>query len=161
MGIAGSRLDISARWQDSTVVDPVTGNNRVLSGGKGFSGFSRTSNNNFRGDYEYALIFDFRQDFEQAKVAWGWVVRGRSERTLFNVNELDVYDEGIESDAFIETTRWLDLKIRIIGENLTNARQQRNRTVFLGERDLSFVDFLEIEKDRDGRRVILQLSGSF
>jgi hypothetical protein len=161
LGIAGSRLDISARWQDSTVVDPVTGNNRVLSGGKGFSGFSRTSNNNFRGDYEYALIFDFRQDFEQAKVAWGWVVRGRSERTLFNVNELDVYDEGIESDAFIETTRWLDLKIRIIGENLTNARQQRNRTVFLGERDLSFVDFLEIEKDRDGRRVILQLSGSF
>ncbi|MGK0298386.1 MAG: hypothetical protein ACI9XC_002007 [Gammaproteobacteria bacterium] len=161
LGIVGSRLDISARWQDSTVVDPVTGDHRVLSGGKGFSGFSRTSNNAFRGDYEYALIFDFRQDFEQAKVAWGWVVRGRSHRTLFNVNELDVYDEGIESDAFIETTRWLNLKIRIIGENLTNARQQRNRTVFFGERDLSLVDFLEIEKDRDGRRVILQLSGSF
>jgi hypothetical protein len=161
LGIAGSRLDISARWQDSTVVDPVTGSNRVLSGNKGFSGFSRTSNNAFRGDYEYALIFDFRQDFVQAKVAWGWVVRGRSQRTLFNVNELDVYDEGIESDAFIETTRWLNLKIRIIGENLTNARQQRNRTVFLGERDLSLVDFLEIEKDRDGRRVILQISGSF
>jgi outer membrane receptor protein involved in Fe transport len=161
VGLSGARLDVSARWQDSSVVDPVTGEDRVLSGGKGFSGFSRTSNNAFHDDNEFALIFDFRQDFEQARVAWGWIIRARSERTLFNVNELDVYDEGFESDAFIETTRWLGMKIRIIGENLTNADQLRNRTVFLGERDLSLIDFRELEKDRDGIRVILQMSGSF
>ena len=161
LGLAGARLDINARWQDSTVVDPVTGEDRVLSGRKGFSGFSRTTNNAFRDDNQYALIFDFRQDFEQAKFAWGWVIRARSERTLFNVNELDIYDEDVEMDAFIETTRWLGLKMRIIGENLTNAKQLRDRTVFLGERNLSFVDFRELEKDRDGIRMILQLSGSF
>ena len=161
LGLSGARLDINARWQDSTVVDPVTGVDRVLSGGKGFSGFSRTSNNAFRDDNEYAVIFDFRQDLEEAKVAWGWVIRTRSERMLFNVNDLDIYDEGVEMDAFIETTRWLGVKMRIIGENLTNALQLRDRTVFLGERNLSFVDFRELEKDRDGRRIILQFSGSF
>lgn len=159
--ISGGRLDISARWQDSTVIDPVTEQGRVLSGNKGFSGFSRTSNNAFRDDNEYSLIFDFRQDFEEARAAWGWVVRARSERTLFNVNELDVYDEGIEVDAFIETTRWFGTRMALIGENLTNARQARDRIVYFGERDLTPVDFTELEVDRDGVRIILQLSGNF
>ena len=47
--------------------DPVTGEDRVLSGRKGFSGFSRTTNNAFRDDNQYALIFDFRQEFVSIK----------------------------------------------------------------------------------------------
>jgi hypothetical protein len=161
LGLSGARLDINARWQDSTVVDPVTDQDRVLSGEKGFSGFSRTSNNAFRDDNKYAFRFDYRQDFEEDRVAWGWVVRTRSKRTIFNVNELDIYDEGVEVDAFIETTRWLGMKVSIIGENLTNATQLRERSVFEGRRELSLIDFREVEDDRDGVRITLQFSGNF
>ena len=158
MGLTGAKLNIKARLQDSTVVDPVTGNNRELSGEKGFGGNPYISFNN---ENSYALILDYRQDFETAKVAWGVNVGTRSERSLYNVNELDVYDEGIAVNAFIETTKWFGLKFRLIGENLTDLSQLRDRTIYTGERDLSPVHIREISEEFEGIRITLAMSGSF
>ncbi len=156
LGLTGARLEFQARWQDSTVVDPVTLGDRVLSG--------RTESRRplpFDGENEYAFTLDFRQDFSAARVAWGWDLRTRAERPLFKVNELDIYDEGEELNIFIETTRWFGLKIRLHGQNLLNMSLLRDRTVFIGERRLSSVDFRELHDSTDGRRVIFSLSGSF
>ena len=158
LGLTGAKLDINARWQDSSVVDPVTGENRELSveaaPGKLFPLIYRIENT-------YAVTLDFRQDFEAARVAWGWDIRMRGDRTFFKVNELDISDEGTEFNAFIETTRWFAFKVRFGAENIFNIDETRDRTVFFGERDLSLVDFRELRARSRGFRLTLAASGSF
>ena len=156
LGLTGAQLEFKARWQDSTVVDPVTLKERVLSAE---TGTRRPLP--FRGENKYAFTLDFRQDFEAARVAWGWDLRTRAERPLFKVNELDVHDEGEELNVFIETTRWFGMKIRLHGQNLLNLSLLRDRAVFVGQRGLSSVDFRELHDSVEGRRIIFSLSGSF
>lgn len=155
-GMTGARLDVELRLQDSTVKDPVTTNDRVLSGAG-----RPTKPIPFRDENHYAFGINFRQDLEAERVAWGWEVRNRSERQLFKVNELDVRDEGTEFNVFVETTRWLGLKIRLTGANLLDFEQLRHRTIYVGERELTPVERRELTNRTDGRRVILTVSGSF
>ena len=156
--MTGAKLNIKARWQDSTVIDPVTDNKRALSGEKGFGGNPYISFNN---ENRYALILDYRQDLEAYRVAWGVNMGMRAERTLYNVNELDIYDEGTALNEFIETTRWFGLKLRVTGENLTDLSQLRDRTIYTGERNLSSIRIREISQEFEGIRMTLSMSGSF
>ncbi len=159
LGLTGSKLSFTARWQDSTVVDPVTGRDRVLSAQGGNTAYRSlmTGNRNIR----YFLRLDYRQDFEASRTAWGWTVAERDERPLFKVDELDVYDDEYAVDMFIETTRWWGVKLRVLGENMLDFKEWRDRTVFDGARDLSPVDFREIRHRRNGRKLTLSVSGSF
>jgi hypothetical protein len=156
IGLTGARLDVELRWQDSTVTDPVTGNDRVLSG-VGNPSKPLT----FEGEHRYAFAVGFRQDLEESRIAWGWDVRNRAEGQLFKVNELDVRDEGTELNVFLETTRWLGLKINLSGNNLLDLEQLRHRTIYVGERELTPIDRRELTDRTDGRRIVLTVSGSF
>lgn len=158
LGLTGAKLGINARWQDSSVTDPVTGENRILS--------SRTPAGAplplyFNSDNKYAIVINYRQDFQAARMAWGWEMRNRAARPLYKVNELDITDEGTELNTFIETTRWLGVKMRVNAENIFDLNETRKRTVFTGERDLSEVDFREIRDRTIGFRVNFLVSGSF
>ena len=157
--LSGAQLEALVRLQDSTVVDPVTGEDRVLSGQGGT--FAYRTLVNLNRNNRYMVRLDFRQDLEDAHIAWGWTVAERDERPLFRVNELDVYNEGAAIDAFIETTRWAGLKINLLGENLLNFTNYRDRTFFSGQRDLSAVSSLEVRERLSGRRFTLSVSGSF
>ena len=156
LGLSQSRLDVKARWQDSTVVDPVTETGRVLSAEGGHRGPME-----FRGENEYAIFVDFRQDFDAAQVAWGWDFSLRAERPLFKVDEYDVYDEETDLNAFIETTRWFGIKTRLSWMNILDLAQSRDRTVYVGERELSPVDFRVVRTTTDGTRILLTFSGAF
>jgi len=158
LGLTGAKLGLNVRWQDSSVTDPVTGEKRILS--------SRTSAGaplplSFNNDNEYAFVVNFRQDFPVARMAWGWDMRNRAARPLYKVNELDNTDEGTEFNAFIETTRWLSVKMRVNAENIFNLNERRKRTAFTGQRNLSEVDFHEIRDRTIGFRVSFLVSGSF
>lgn len=155
-GLAGGRLDAKLRWQDSTVTDPVTGDSRVLSSEGGSS-----QDISFRNENEYAILLNLRQDLETAQVAWGLDYRQRAERPLFKVNELEVYDEGTQFNAFVETTRWWGIKIRLTLNNITNVADYRDRTVYEAQRRLSPVSFHEIRRLTNGTRLILGASGAF
>jgi len=162
VGLGGARLNLYARWHDSSATDPVTGQQRILSrrresgGGPGIAGFVDNTDH-------YGFGLDFRQDFQAARVAWGWDMRSRTERSQFKVNELDIFDEELQLNTFIETTRWLGLKIRFVFDNILDYSDMRDRTVFHGRRDLAFtgVDRREISDYLRGRRYELFLSGSF
>ncbi len=156
IGLHQARLDVKARWQDSTVVDPVTENDRVLSADGGHQGPTK-----FRDENEYAIFVDFRQDFDAARVAWGWNFSARAERPIFRVDEFDVYDEGTDLNTFVETTRWFGIKMRLSLLNILDLSQTRDRTVYVGERELSPVDFREVRTTTDGTRIMLTLSGAF
>lgn len=156
---AGARLDIKARWQDSTVTDPVTGNKRVLSSRQEFnipSEFSYLRNEN-----KFALALDFRQDFEVSRVAWGWSLQTRSRRPLYKVNEFEALNESAEVNTFIETTRWFGIKVRFEVNRLFDVIETRDRTLYTGRRSLSPIDGF-IERRRDGgRELVLRLSGTY
>ena len=159
LGLSGARLDMKLRWQDSSVVDPVTGVDRIFSGDSGDGGY-RTLGNLARNN-RYLVRVDYRQDFETARVAWGWTVAERAERPLYKVNEFEFNDENLAVNAFIETTRWFDTKIRLAADNILNYRIQRNRTVYAGERNNSPVSFVANHDRYIGYRFILSLSGNF
>jgi hypothetical protein len=159
-GLTGARLDLAARWQDSSVTDPVTGEERELTAGGGFEGVPTELP--FRNENEYAYSVAFRQDFPRAEVAWGWKVSERAKRPRFKVNELDVYREKDPViDLFVETTRWRDIKVSFQVNNLLDLTASRVREIYAGRRGLSAVERREIEAYSLGRRFILALSGSF
>jgi hypothetical protein len=156
LGLAGAQLDLKVRWQDTTVTDPVTGADRTVSIGGGFRGDVL-----FNDDTDYAYTINFRQDFETARVSWGLGLAERGKRILFKADELDINNEKFEGTAFIETTRWLGLKIGLEGMNLLDNPQTRDRTIYVAERGLSPVLLREIRKGDNGRMIIIKVSGSF
>ena len=159
LGLSGAKLDITARLQDSIVVDPVTGNDRVLSGQGGSNAYRTLAN--FNRNNKYFIRMDYRQDFEASRIAWGWTVAERDKRRLYRVNELDIRDEGYAINIFVETTRWKGLKVSLVADNLLNFTQSRDRTFYTGERELTPVDSVEMAERFNGRRMTLTVSGSF
>ena len=159
LALTGARLDIKARWQDSKVTDPVTGETRVLSSKNEFgvpSDFSYLRNEN-----KYALALDFRQDFEASRVSWGWSMTTRTERPFYRVNEFEALNEGIDFSTFIETTRWLGIKFRFEVNRAFRLIESRDRTLYEGRRELSAIDSF-IERGRNpGRELVLRISGTF
>jgi hypothetical protein len=154
--LTDARLDFKARLQDSTVVDPLTGLDRVLSAEGGFTSEVVLFNEN-----RYGVILNYRQDFQVSRISWGWGLGKRGERSQFKANELDVFSEDPDLNAFIETTRWFGFKTRIEGTNMLNSLQKRDRTVYAGERSLSPVQRRELRDGTRGVRVLLSVSGSF
>ncbi len=156
IGLQDARIDARLRLQDSTVTDPVTGQNRVLSGVGGLDpGFSFANENN------WSYLIKFRQDFKEAQVSWGGEVGEQAERPRFKVDELDVRSEGVWFNAFAETTRWFGLRIRVEGINILNYNENRVRTFYVGQRDLTAVDSSLVQTFNNGRRINLSISGSF
>lgn len=151
-----ARLDVRTRWQDSTVVDPVTGLDRMLSAGGGFRGDVVIP-----GENRYAYDIDFRQDLQTRRVSWGIGLAERARRVLYKANELDIFDEGHDLYAFVETTRWLGLKITLEGLKLLNFTATRERTIYVGARSFSPVSRIERREGDNGARLMLRASGSF
>jgi len=155
-GLTGARLKLKARWQDSTVTDPVTGEDRVLSDVN-----STRESDFFDVEARYVYNIDFRQDFRQSQIAWGLVLQDRSDQYRYKVNELEVNDDTAELNTFIETTRWFDIKMRIDLENVLDFEEIRDRTVYTGARGLSALRSLELRNQKGGPRAFFTVSGSY
>ncbi len=142
--IKNGRFDFSGRYQSSEVTDPVTGMSRRLS-----------SEDNWRVDFE------FRQDLTAQRWAWGWNASIRDAFFRFGLDELDEFRRRPSLDFFVETTRFAGIKINLEIENLFNEGFDRRRSVFLGERGSSGIDFEELRERNSGRRANLTFSGTF
>jgi len=156
-GLAGARLKLKARLQDSSVVDPVTGENRALSS---VSNINRMSDF-FDVENHYVYSIDFRQDFRESRISWGGVLQDRADQYRYKVNELEITDDTAELNAFIETTRWFDIRMRIDLENILDFNELRERTVYTGERGLSAVRTRELRDQKGGPRIFFTFSGGF
>lgn len=156
-GLRSARLDVKARWQGSSVTDPVTGEDRELSSVGRISARIPYDDTDLR----YVASVEFRQDYEPQRVAWGWSVRSRAERPLFKVNEIDVFDEGVQLNIFVETTRWLGIKVHLRANDLLNGSKTRRRAIFAGERGNSLLRRNEVTDVTRGRQFELVMTGSF
>ncbi len=144
LGLTNGRLDLNGSYQDSEVTDPVTGRPRVLSG-----------------EREWRFTVEFRQDFTEQRWAWGWDVDVFANEPFFGLDELDIQRSTTDFDAFIETTRFGGLRIRLGAENLFNQGRDRRRTVFAGSRADAPIGFEEIRQRDNGRQVFVTISGTF
>ncbi len=156
LGIDHGQLTVNLRWQDSTVVDPVTGENRNLSGEGGFRGDVI-----FRNENRYAFDIDFRQDIEQAQISWGVGLAERGRRVVYEANELDIHNEGFDLSAFVETSRWFGIKLSLEATNLLNYTVTRERTIYIGERSLTPLRRRESRIGDSGQRIFFRATGSF
>ncbi len=115
----------------------------------------------FLNENSWAFDIDFRQDFEEQNVSWGFGFAWRDERIQYKANELDVFDEGVEVSAFLQTTRWWGIRLTLEGENITNNAVDRDRTIYLAERSLSPVVRRELRAGTSGARLWFRASGTF
>lgn len=154
-GLEGARLKLVGRLQDSTVVDPVTGEGRILSHiGSTFDPTNLDIENKF------AYSIDFRHDIESERVSWGWTLSERDDVQKYRVNELEILGEGVHLNAFIETTRWYGIKVAFFAENILDLADTRTRNRFAGERDLTPLDTIEFRDQVRGPRIFLTFSGT-
>jgi hypothetical protein len=158
IGLSNARIDMQLGWQDSSVTDPVTGEKRVM-GSTGY--FNPHPPINFTNETEWTYIIDYRQDFQAQRISWGGRMADQAERPQFKTNELDIRDAGIRLGAFVETTRWWGVNIKLAAENILDFSKDRDRTVYTGLRDQSPVDFVEVERRTIGTDIILTVTGSF
>ena len=133
LGLKGGRVDVEARWQRSSVVDPVTGLDRRLSGeeevGKPLT---------FAVENRWNVGVALRQDLQAQRLSWGGEVRIRDDRLSFRVNELIRFRElAPEVNVFVETTAFNGLRLRIEGNNLLDFEQVRDRDIFVGRRSIT------------------------
>jgi outer membrane receptor protein involved in Fe transport len=158
-GLDNARLNINSRWQDSSVVDPVTGEDRVLT-----ATILADSNNTrsiFDNDNAYVVVLDFRQDFEEERVAWGSNVTFEADLKQFKVNEYDLRKREPDLNLFVETTRWFGMKVRLEFNNVLDQSKERIRTFYTTQRGLSPILRRQLQDRTDGREIGISLSGSF
>ena len=74
---------------------------------------------------------------------------------------MDISNEGLDLSFFVETTRWLGLKMGLNIENVLDIVSSRDRTIFTGERDLTPIDERLIQNRIRGFRIAYLVSGSF
>jgi len=156
VGLRSAKLDLKARLQDSSVTDPVTGVDRVLSI-KTISGgpiFFNVENN-------YAWEMNFRQDFQASKLAWGWKMMDRAEQYQYKADELIIYDENTDIHAYIESSRWFGMKMQFGAENILNFHEDRYRVIYTGAREQSLVDSTELRDRTRGFRLNMTITGNF
>lgn len=144
VGLKNARLESTALAQRSAVRDPVTGLDRAFS---------------FLTPYRYEI--EFRQDFPSHKVSWGWEIGKVGREKGFGLDELSVFSNTLEVDAFIETTVIKGVKAKLQANDITNVVSTRDRTVFVGSRALGVASFREIRENQNGGGITLILSGAF
>jgi hypothetical protein len=146
-GIPGARIDLSGRWEDSEVTDPVTGQKRNLS-------------NRIRRE----LQLDFRHNIESTAWAWGGMLATSSDDPFFGLDEYVAVDDvagTLDADLFVETTRWFGVRLRLQAGNVLNRRFERDRLVWDGPRELTPLLFSESRGRTRGHSVEIAATGSF
>ncbi|MGB0513995.1 MAG: TonB-dependent receptor domain-containing protein, partial [Wenzhouxiangellaceae bacterium] len=144
LGVRGGRLDLESEWQRSRVTDPVTGLNRSLSG-----------------ERDYDVELEFRQDLARPSLSWGFELERGADRRDFGIDEIDRFEQGLEFEAFIETSQWFGVKFSLTAQNLLNRQFIRERLFFDGPRDSAGLLFRENRDRRRERSLVFGVSGSF
>lgn len=144
MGLRRGRLDASVRWQTSAVDDPLTGQERALSG---------------ESDWEWQI--SIRQDLTGQKFAWGITLFGVDDAPFFGLDELEDQGKRFDADAFIETQAFKSWRLRLGVENIFRGGFDRDRRVYAGPRNASTLSFREIREEQFARELFFEMKGTF
>jgi len=141
--LAGARLTLEADVYDTTVTDPVTGQERAISG--------------FR---ESRLEAEFRHDLPAHRVAWGAAFYKEAENVTYRLGETDTYEEGPFVDLWIETTAVPGLKITAFANAVQDSPFRRERRFFTPDR-AGALTLVERRERQFGRFYGVRVTGAF
>lgn len=130
LGIANGRLQASGTWSDTSVTDPVTGEER-----------------RFRGDQAFGCGVAFNQDLRAGRWSWGFehdcnTDRGRS----FRVREVRASYAEPEVELYGQWKPRPDLTVRVELNNLTRRERGSDREIYAGPRDTAPVALREVRR---------------
>lgn len=141
--VPGARFSMSATLAESDVVDPVTGESRVL------SGFA-----------DRKLWMEFRQDVAAADLSWGVTYFQQSQNVSYRQDHVSTYQDGPYVDAFIETTAIDGVKARLRASSIVDAPAVSQTLRYAPNRS-GAVTAMESAERWGGPTVMLSLAGSF
>jgi hypothetical protein len=144
IGLANARMDASARWQTSSVTDPLTQLQRPLSN-----------------ERQWGARLELRQDLQAQRLAWGVLMFSRDSRPQYGLDEIDVGGQRADLDAFIESRALPGLRVRLTVEDLLRDGEDRDRQVFAGDRSVEPLAFREIREQSRARTITLEVRGDF
>ncbi|HIL82095.1 MAG TPA: TonB-dependent receptor [Pseudomonadales bacterium] len=144
VGIKNGRLDISYNWQDSSVEDPVTGEDRQLSG-----------------EAVWDVDISLRQDLASRRLSYGIGYVESDVTTRYGLDEITtgIYVPGMT--FFIEKSFANDYKLRLDAMNVLNQGAHRERRVYDMSRASGIILFTEKRVRDDDTYFGLSLSGTF
>ncbi len=114
-------IEISHGYRDSEFKDPITNKTRITSG------------------YTHNwLSFKLRQDVVKSKVAWGLEYWGNFKDTFFTVSERVTFHGNKRLRIFLETSRYLNSKIKLEITHINTGEYTRSRFIHDGTRSEQF-----------------------
>lgn len=141
--LKGGLLELNYRRRWTSLFDPIIDADRGVS----------------RINLEW-LGFRFRQDLPEHRIAWGITRDGRFERPTFFVSEINRFSGNDRYSVFIETTKFLNSKIRLEVESVTGERFISDRTFFDPNRGAA-ISGTELREFTRGALVLLEITKQF
>lgn len=144
IGLVNGRMDAAARWQTSSVTDPLTEQQRALSD-----------------ERQWTASLELRQDLQAQRLAWGVLMFARDVFPLYGLDEVDIRGQRADMDAFIESRAIPGLRLRLTVEDIFRDGEDRDRQVFAGDRSTEPVAFREVREQSRARTITLEVRGDF
>ena len=145
LGIPNGRLQTRASWSSTSVLDPVTGEER-----------------RFQGNQAFGCGVAFNQDLMGGRWSWGFdhgcnVDKGRA----FRVREVRAFYAAPELGLYGQWKPRADLTVRADLMNVTDREQGYDREIHSGPRDTTPVAFREVRRTRMSPFLFIQIRKTF
>ena len=145
LGIPNGRFQTRGSWSSTSVLDPVTGEER-----------------RFQGNQAFGCGVSFNQDLMGGRWSWGFdhgcnVDKGRG----FRVREVRAFYEEPGVGAFVQWKPQGDLTVRVDLGNATDRAQGYDREIYTGPRDTAPLAFREVRRTRMSPWLFVQIRKTF
>ena len=145
LGLPGAKINLRGLVQLSGVEDPLTGEEREI------SGFT-----------DRAVEFSYRHDIPDTDWAYGGNANYSHLALSYRLNEVGRQFEGpVFASLFVEHKNVLGLTVRATAGNILNARSRWDRIVYAGRRNTAPVDFVETRNRLIGPIFSFSVRGTF
>jgi len=145
VGFHGAKIDADIRFEDSSLIDPLTGEAR-----------------SFSGHYDQNAEITLRHDIPSSDWAWGLGLNYNHVLPYYRLFEIGRDYEGpIYTYAFVENKDVFGMTVRVQFFNMTNGRRILDRTVYTGPRNTSPVSFHEDRDQAVGPIFDISVRGTF
>jgi hypothetical protein len=126
IGIPGGRLKLWSSWINSSVTDPVTGEER-----------------RFSGQGPLACEGHFTQDIPGGRWSWGIGAYCKNQEWHYRIREVQHFTTEAQLESFVQYKPRKDLTIRVDVQNMTSRTRTRERVIYDGPRDTGNILFTE------------------
>ncbi|MDP1911951.1 TonB-dependent siderophore receptor [Brevundimonas sp.] len=145
LGIPNGRLQTRGSWSSTSVLDPVTGEER-----------------RFQGNQAFGCGIGFNQDLAGGRWSYGFdhgcnVDKGRA----FRVREVRTFHSEPNVSAFVQWKPERDLTVRLDLGNATDRARGYDRDIYTGPRDTAPLAFREVRRTHMSPWLFVQIRKTF